>query len=149
MKIDLIRYDHNKESTSGLLFINDKFFCYVLEDERRDIKIKGETRIWEGIYDVGVRKDLTPLTKKYRNKFPWFEYHLEILNIRDFTGVYFHVGNFDENTMGCLLLADMIENQGEIEDRTYKSTQAFKRFYELVYPIAKAGVDIKINIAVL
>ena len=48
MKLKVIRFSSQKDSTSGLLFdvTNEtKFLCYTLEDERREEKVMAETRI--------------------------------------------------------------------------------------------------------
>ncbi len=57
MKLEVLRFSSQKDSTNGLLFdaTNDKkFLAYTLEDEARDEKIKGETRIPAGTYKITV-----------------------------------------------------------------------------------------------
>ncbi len=81
MKLVNVRIARDNESTLGLLTVDGKKFSFVIEDEKRDIKVKGETRISAGLYPVKFRKVLTPLTKKYRVKYSWFTHHLELLNI--------------------------------------------------------------------
>ena len=56
MKIDVIRYSSSSESTLGLFMINDQFQCYTLEDEFREVKVKGQTRIDAGTYKLELRK---------------------------------------------------------------------------------------------
>jgi len=131
MNIEVLRYNHDKDSTSGLLFINGEFACYTLEDEHRDVKVKGETRIPEGVYIVDYQQAITPLTKKYRAKYDWFDKHLHIKDVPNFTGIYIHVGNYEKNTDGCLLLADQAVNDPkDYASVQYKSTQAYKRVYQ-------------------
>ena len=69
MEILLLRYSDDGDSTMGLLFIDGKFECHTLEDEHRDVKKPGETRIPEGKYKVNFRNERTPLTKKYAAKY--------------------------------------------------------------------------------
>ena len=49
MKLEVIRFSSEPDSTNGLLFsVEDgerNFLCYTLEDEQRDSKVYGETRI--------------------------------------------------------------------------------------------------------
>ena len=48
MKLQVLRFSSESDSTSGLLFdITNgiKFLCYTLEDEHREEKVMGETRI--------------------------------------------------------------------------------------------------------
>ncbi len=148
IKLDLLRFDHDEATSSGLLAVNNIFECYTLEDQFRyyPSKVSKETRIWDGIYRLGLRRQLTPLTKRYRDKFSWFEYHIEILGIPMFSSVYMHIGNKKEDTEACVLVSDKIENLGDFEDITEKSTQAFERFYKKVYPILKETSDNSIHI---
>ena len=54
MKLEVIRFSSQSESTLGMLFDvtnGKKFLCFTLEDEARETKVKGETRIPAGIYN--------------------------------------------------------------------------------------------------
>ena len=50
MKLDVIRTQFGKDATNGLLFIDNVFECYTLEDEIRDVKVHSETAIPIGEY---------------------------------------------------------------------------------------------------
>ena len=142
MKYILQRFSDNRESTLGLLFkVLDTnqgprpvFQCYTLEDEFRDEKVMKETRIPAGTYTVNVQEADTPLTLKYRGKYPWFKKHLEIKNVPGFVGCYFHIGNTDADSAGCVLCGDNADNNVIGPGTISNSTAAFKRFYEFVYP---------------
>ena len=75
MKLELKRFSSQSDTTLGLLFVDGEFECFTLEDEYREEKVKGETRIPAGTYKVEKREVLSGLTKKYRSKYPWFDYH--------------------------------------------------------------------------
>ena len=64
-----------------MLFVNNEFECFTLEDERRAEKAKGETRIPEGVYNIVKRKVDSPLTLKYREKYDFFDYHLMLEDV--------------------------------------------------------------------
>jgi len=146
MNIELLRYSDNQESTTGLLFINGKFFCHTLEDRFRDVKVKGTTRIPDGTYDLGIRKESTPLTLKYREKYSFFKNHIEILNIPNYSGVYIHIGNNAEHTDGCVLLGNVVNNNTKTKGQISDSTSIYKDFYELVYPeLEKSKITIWIH----
>lgn len=140
--IDIFRFSDNGESTLGLLFLNGQFRCYTLEDGFKVDKIKGETRIPAGTYQLGIQENVTPLTERYRSKHNWFENHLHVKDVPNFTSVYIHIGNTDENTDGCLLVGDSIDNNAMKKGFLGSSTNAFKRIYEEIYqPIKqKPGV---------
>jgi len=139
MKITVLRYSSDTDSTLGIVFINGKFQCYSLEDEFREVKVKGETRIPKGVYTLGVQENLTPLTKKYLDRHDFFERHLHVKNVPNFTGIYIHLGNTDEHTDGCLLLGNEVNNNRLKAGRLNDSVSAYKEFYLKVYPEAKKG----------
>lgn len=128
MELSLLRNPSKKESTRGVLLINDVVFCDTLEDEKREIKVSGETRIPSGRYRILKREAVSKLTKTYRDKFDWFDFHLEIQNVPNFQYVYIHVGNYDENTDGCILLGRGFTDY-EDESAIWNSRKAFKEFY--------------------
>lgn len=143
MNFILQRYSDNGKSTQGILLekgVKAVFFSHALEDEHRDVKVSGETRIPAGFYELKIRKEDTVLTIKHRASYgSWFKYHIEITGIKNFTGVYVHAGNSEKHTEGCLLLNDTANNNMIEEGEMSRSQQAVKRFYEKVYPHLEAG----------
>lgn len=95
MKLKLIRKWFTEDSTLGELYINDKFFCYTLEDVVRENgdKVKGKTAIWYGTYNITI---------DYSNRFKKDMIH--ILDVPMFEGIRIHAGNTDEDTEGCILV---------------------------------------------
>lgn len=139
----LLRYSDNHESTLGLFYLRlpDGLMLqgYTLEDEHRAVKVAGETRIPAGRYELSIRQELTPATAKYRKLYPWFQYHVEILNVPGFTNVYIHVGNKDTDTDGCVLLGDTANNNQISKGFTGESVHAYRRFYAAVTQHLRAG----------
>ena len=151
MDLEVIRFSSGTDSTNGILLeVNKmasnpngegfrckrKFLAYTLEDEYREDKVYGETRIPNGIYELGLRK-AGGYSKKYTKRFP--DIHigmLQVLDVPNFEYILIHCGNTDEHTAGCLLVGDSQENN-QIQKNGFigKSTQAYKRIYP---PIAKA-----------
>jgi hypothetical protein len=132
MNLTLLRYSANNESTLGLMFINKKFQCYSLEDEKRKIKVAGDTRIPSGRYQIKFRKVESPKTESYRNKFYWFKWHLMLMNVPNFKYVYIHIGNDDDDTDGCIIIGNTTNNNQLIDGNIGSSTKAFEKFYRLV-----------------
>lgn len=140
MKLKVLRFSSQSDSTSGLLFEGEddnlNFLCYTLEDERRDIKVMGETRIPAGTYKIILRKH-GRLHKKYSKRHS--DLHLGMLHIIDvpnFKYILIHTGNTDEHTAGCLIVGDNQENNGLVKNGFIgKSNNAYKRIYP---PIAQA-----------
>lgn len=160
IELYLQRLWSDKEQTFG--FLRDtkrEFKSWILEDEWRNInqKVKGETRILSGRYPLGIRAEDTPLTIKHRetynkafkdkqgNNIEWFKYHIEILKLLNFSGVYFHSGVDQTHTDGCILMADRCDLTLSVNPLSASLT-AVKRFYDFVYPKLEAGIPVFINI---
>ena len=139
MKLEVLRFSSGEDSTSGLLFdISNgrEFLAYTLEDEYRDSKKYGETRIPAGIYKIQLRT-VGGFHAKYSTRF--YDIHKGMLHIVDVPGfeyILIHCGNTDEHTHGCLLVGDT-QNNNMVEEDGFigRSTAAYKRIYA---PIAKA-----------
>ncbi len=139
MKVKLLRYSDNGNSTLGIVFIDNVFTAYSLEDEYRDIKVSGETRVPHGIYELVKYKTNSPMTRKYRDKYSWFEWHIMLKDVPNFKNVYIHIGNKEKNTDGCILLGSTANNNKLGEGFIGSSTNAFKRFYTLIYEYLDDG----------
>ena len=57
MEIRLKRIADNGDASISLFYIDDVFQCFVIEDEHRTKKVYGETRIPNGIYEIGLRSE--------------------------------------------------------------------------------------------
>lgn len=147
--IKQLRYASESDYTLGCFIINNDPFCVVLEDEKRTVKLKGETRIPAGEYFLGIRKEVTPLTQKYLNDSrlkPWFERHIEVLGVPNFIGVYIHIGNDDDDTDGCILIGKRSDINVDEGNNIQQSVITYKEFYQWAYPKLKAGQQIKLII---
>lgn len=128
----LQRLSDNRESTVGALFkitTTPVLQGYTLEDEFREVKVKGETRIPAGRYEVISNQADTGLTLKYRAKYPWFKYHLMLKNVPGFQGIYIHIGNKGDDTDGCILVGDTVNNNRQTGGEITQSTACFIRLY--------------------
>ena len=139
MKISFLHYNNNKHATSSLVYVDGMFFCYGLEDEERKIKVKGKTRIPNGTYEIQFRMVDSPKTERYRSRFPWFMYHLQLMNVPNFTNVYIHIGNTDKESEGCILVGNTINNLNNSRGFLGESTPAFKRLYGMVSTALQSG----------
>lgn len=154
MNLILQRFSDNRDFTLGLMFkkIIDgngerlHFYTYAIEDEFRSVKVKTETRIPAGFYELGLRQEDTPKTKQYQAKYPWFKKHIEVLKVPNFIGVYIHIGNTDDDSEGCILLGDNADNNQIGPGSVSNSTNAFKRFYGEVYELLSKGSKVFLEI---
>ena len=150
MKLKVLRFSSQEDSTSGLLFEeNDlglRFLCYTLEDERRSLKVKGETRVPSGTYKLALRKE-GGFHKRYKGKYgAWHRGMIHVTEVPGFKWILIHTGNTDEHTAGCLLVGDSQENNIVIKDGFVgKSTNAYKRIYSPIARDIEKGNEVTIQ----
>ena len=150
MKLKVIRFSSQKDSTNGLLFHDSdsglEFLCYTLEDEHRDYKVKGETRVPAGTYKIQLRTE-GGFHKRYTKKYGRFHKGmLHITNVPNFEYILIHTGNTDEHSSGCLLVGDSQENNIIIKDGFVgKSTNAYKRIYPDIAKEIMNGEEVTIE----
>ena len=143
MKLEVLRFSSQADSTSGLLFeitdIGKKFMCYTLEDERRALKVRGETRVPAGTYKIELRNE-GGFHQRYTKKYPGIHRGmLHVIDVPNFKYILIHCGNTDEHTSGCLLVGDtQTNNQVKKDGFIGKSSQAYARVYP---PVAEALVN--------
>jgi hypothetical protein len=126
---------------------------FTIEDQKQTgAKVKGETRIPAGRYKVVINKAVTELTKKYRlqeSTRSYFQFHIMLENVPGFSGIYIHIGNTDDHSEGCLLIADVAKNIDVYKDNVTKQEESgncYKRFYLHYYPIIDSGTPVYITI---
>lgn len=145
MKLEVLRYSDNGESTLGILKVNGKFFCYTLEDEYRDVKVKHETRIPEGKYDITLRNE-GGLTRKYAARYPGIHKGMIwVRNVPNFQYIYIHAGNTDDHTSGCLLVGNNINNNTLKDGFVGDSRSAYVKLYKEIVSAIEAGEDVIIE----
>lgn len=104
MVIRLHRKWCRKGYSIGLLYVDGKHICETLEDEDRGltsdmteqevrrIKVKGETAIPLGTYDVALT-----FSPRFNRVLPL------LMDVKGFTGIRIHSGNRAKDTEGCIL----------------------------------------------
>ena len=146
MEITVQRFSKSKESTIGLFFIACLFKCYTLEDEYRSQKVAGETRIPAGRYRIQFR-DIGGFHNKYLSRYgnTWHKGMLEIVGVADFDYILIHVGNDDDDTAGCLLVANQANNNQIGSGFIGDSRTAYEAIYPEIRDALLAGEDVWIN----
>lgn len=134
MIITVNRFVNDGESTLSTVAVDNKFECFILEDEPRKVKIFGETRIPAGHYEV-TAKTWGGFHQRYLRR---FSFHQGVLWIRDIPGfqhILIHCGNDHEDTEGCLL-PGMVANAQSGKMRVGYSVVAYSRLYRKVIEAA-------------
>ena len=143
MRITVKRFADNGDTTLGILYIDGVFNCFTVEDEERATKVKGETRIPNGVYKVGLRKE-GGYHSKYAAKYK--DMHKGMLCIHNkanwmiekdgmsFQYILIHTGNTDEHTMGCLLVNDSVSG------KTFTGSSSRDAYVDL-YPTVASAIE--------
>lgn len=109
-------------TTISRLFIDGQPECFILEDVDRGLdqsmteaeiaekKVYGKTAIPAGRYEVVIT-----WSNRFKRLLPL------LLNVKGFTGIRMHVGNYAANTDGCLL-----PGTGVTKDMVVNSVRAFE-----------------------
>lgn len=127
------RISSGDEATLGTMFDvsgpDPEFKCYVLEDQFNEPKVLGETRIPPGRYQILLRTE-GGMHERYGARFSWHRGMLWLQDVPEFTFIYIHVGNKDDDSEGCLLVGDgQISNVIE-RGQVTSSVVAYRRLYE-------------------
>ena len=117
MKLTLKRIARKEGYTIGRLYIDDAYFCDTLEDRERGleqampldmikrIKVKGETAIPTGTYELSMRHISPKYSRKKAFAFTGGVMP-RLLNVPGYEGVLIHSGNTAADSEGCILVGE-------------------------------------------
>lgn len=145
MKITVDRFKSDDETTLSLVSINGRFECFGLEDEYREEKVAGETRIPAGVYKIRFR-NWGGFYSRYLKRFPDFHASgmLQVMDVPNFTSILIHMGNKDKDTAGCLLVG--VNAVGDHGDMSLGNSRgAYKKFYRRVKEALSIGEKVTIE----
>ena len=110
--------------------------CFTLEDEPRFVKVRNETCIPVGRYELKLRPS-GGIYQRYIKRFPWNEPGmLHLQSVPGFTDILIHCGNTNADTSGCILVGD----RADIRARSIGgSGESYQRLYYLLTPRLKEG----------
>lgn len=87
-----------------------------------------ENNIAPGVYKLSLNYTITPLTKRYIRKFQFFDYHIQI-EVAGRQYLYFHIGNYPDESNGCELVGLHYANQSNGQMMVTYSETAFIKLY--------------------
>ncbi len=140
MLIKMKRFYSNENATQGVMVVDGQM-VYTLEDERREVKVNGETRIPAGTYQIKLRNE-GGMTQRYAARFPNHKGMLWLQNVHNFEWVYIHIGNREDQTEGCILVGLEAYNNMTIG----RSTDAYNIIYPIIANAIESGEVVKIEI---
>lgn len=151
MELRLQRFSGKSDDTLGLLFDDRvrglEFLCFILEDEARAEKVKGETRIPAGRYQIKLRPvGEGKLNEKYAERYDFHKGMLWLQDVPNFEWVYIHTGNDESQTEGCLLVGDVCEQNITERGRVGASRSAYSRIYPPIANAIENGEEVWITV---
>ena len=144
MRIELVRIAFKDTYTIGKLYVDDTYFCDVLEDKDRGLdssmteseilekKVKGQTAIPTGHYVINIT-----YSPKYKRMMPL------LLDVKGYSGIRIHSGNTSKDTEGCLLVGKnkkvgMVLESRDTYQRLFKMMEGQK---DITIDITRKGED--------
>lgn len=117
MRLTLDRTEYTEHTTLGDLYVNGTWEAVTLEDRVRPYKIKHETAIPAGVYDLRI------------NWSPRFKRHLPLLiDVPGYEGIRIHPGNNHKDTSGCILVGENFKTVSGLPFLLH-SVRAFDRLF--------------------
>lgn len=158
MELRIERIRCNGNDTVSAFYIDGKFQCFGIEDEKRTKKVWGETRVPEGRYKVDLRCEGGHF-ERYLNKYPHLHKNrkygmLCVYNSHDwkivtpsmsFQYILIHVGNTDDHTAGCYLPNLEIQNVSTKHANGTQSTAAYSKIYPIIADALLKGESVTIE----
>lgn len=139
MNLLLQRRDFTDKSTIGLLYVDQVFQCYALEDPDRKLedggeKIPGKTAIPRGKYRI-----IIDWSNRFKRELP------RLLDVPNYVGVRIHPGNGPEDTEGCILPGTGIPSNRQ--DWLLNSRAAFDVLFNKIEAALELGEEVWIEVA--
>lgn len=158
INLSIKRFDLAKNYTYGVFYEDDSMQGFTIEDEVRNLKIKGLTAIPFGKYSLETRfspkfshrfywnsklnkllffKDYNALPKAQKADYVPHELFW-IKNVPSFEYILIHWGNTANDTDGCIIIGDKM---GKINNTpaVINSIRFYKDFYERQFPKFEHG----------
>lgn len=138
MELRLKRIARRDTYTIGKLYIDGEYFCDTLEDTDRVLdqkmslavlkarKRKGITAIPTGRYKVTLGVKSPKYSKRPAYNF-CEGFVPRLINVPAYEGVLIHIGNYPQDTEGCILVGRNTKVGAVLE-----STETFKKLYAIL-----------------
>ena len=138
MELKVKREHFGPQATIGSMFINGVYECVTLEDVTRKLgpsgegKVSGATAIPEGRFKVII--NMSPRLGRLM---------MRLLGVPFFDGVLIHSGNTDVDTMGCILVGQMVDGP----DRIHGGSLALPMLQKKVQAALDKGEEVWITVS--
>jgi len=136
----LQRIRHDDQATQGNLYLAGKRLCSTLENrppKTPGVKEPGSSRIPEGRWQLRLRAE-GGFYQRYTKRWAWHGAMVEIV-LPGWKHVLFHVGNYAENTDGCVLVGKTLGEHEEEGLAVWASREAYEEVYPTLLSLASEG----------
>ena len=152
MELTLKRRFKGLNYTIGSLYIEGKYFCDTIEDidryldssmtleDIKRIKVYGNTAIPYGTYKI----DMDTISPKFKDRSWAKPYNGKIprlIKVKGFDGVLIHVGNTEQDSLGCILVGE-----NKVKGKVINSTITFNNLMNVLLESHIAGEKIYLTI---
>jgi hypothetical protein len=128
--LEIIRLEENSEhGTFGVLRINKQVFCVTLE-------------LPDKLNATSISSIPAQQYECVRFQSPSFGDTFQVCGVPNRSAILFHAGNTDDNTRGCILLAEHYGKLG-IDRAILNSGKTFKRFMQILSAETVLSLTIK------
>lgn len=87
--LNLLRTSDDGSTAIGMLYINEDFFCYTLEDSGVDESLRAAVQIPPGNYGVELDHQPNSFTEKFEQLYPdWYTAPIKFTGVNRFTSVW-------------------------------------------------------------
>lgn len=126
--ITLLRVSNDGDSTLGMLYYDEIFCCYTIEDYPSENDLV--CRVPAGIYHIGFSENAA-LNKEYSSRIRNFQRHLQLTDAPPNYDTILHFGGIGATLKGDIILTDITEI-GRGTQMFQQSKIIFENFYNLV-----------------
>lgn len=152
MELTLQRVYLGSEYTIGRLYVDGERLCDTLEPTDRHLyhhtplsdiaaaKALGHTAIPVGTYELTLR--IVSPRFGGRAQYAFCQGKLpRLLHVPGYEGVLIHIGNYPEDTQGCILVGENL-----VKGQLLRSTQTFKALYARLLAAEQAGEELSLRV---
>lgn len=139
MTLKLLRKTEGDTFTEGILYIDDVFECYTVEDKDRHLedgyaeKVNALTAIPRGTYPI----DIT-MSNRFKKEL------IAVDDVPGYTGIRIHTGNSSIDTEGCIIVGST--NKQDDDDWVGGSRKAYKQLHAKVQEALDNNEEVTLTI---
>lgn len=142
MKLRVKRAYKGLDYTIGRLYINDEYFCDVLEDADRGLSDDMDLDMIQSLKKPSITAIPTGTYKVLITYSPRFKSRMPILmNVKGFDGIRIHSGNTNRDTSGCLLVGENKE-----KGKVLNSKITYTKLFNIINDALENNEDVTITI---